>query len=464
MNPLPDRKGEHTAPIPVGGALAALSLCMLLPSLGTSIANVALPTLAKAFGAPVQHVQWVVLAYLLATTSLIVGAGRLGDLVGRRRLMVGGLLGFTASSALCAMAPGLGWLIAARALQGVGAAVVMALAMAFVADAIPKSRTGQAMGLLGAMSSSGTALGPALGGLLIARGGWPSVFWAGVPLGVAAALLVHRCLPADRPAPVRARFDLTGTALLAGTLAAWAVAMTLGQGRFGAVNAALLCVAVAGLALFVRVEARASAPLIRLAQWRDPSLRASLVTSALVATVMMSTLMVGPFHLAGALQLGAAQVGLAMSAGPVVAALAGVPAGRLVDRFGAASATAGGLGVMLAGCIALCGAPVSLGVAGYVLPLCALTAGYALFQAANNTAVMAGLAPDERGATSGLLNLARNLGFITGASAMGALFAAFAGSGPSAGLRGTFAVAALLLVAALAVVRRSRRPQTLITS
>lgn len=131
---------------------------MLLSSLGTSVANVALPKLAQAFTASFQEVQWVVLAYLLAVTVPIVSVGRLGDIIGRRRLLLSGIFLFTAASVLCGMAGSLWILTAARALQGLGAAVMMALTVAFVGDAAPEARTGTAMGLLGTMSSVGTAL------------------------------------------------------------------------------------------------------------------------------------------------------------------------------------------------------------------------------------------------------------------------------------------------------------------
>lgn len=143
-------------------ALASLSLSMLLSSLGTSIANVGLPTLAQAFNASFQQVQWVVLAYLLAITTLIVSVGRLGDLAGRRRLLLAGIFLFTVASALCGLAPTLSLLIASRAVQGLGAAIMMALTMAFVGETVPKAKTGSAMGLLGTMSAIGTALGPSL--------------------------------------------------------------------------------------------------------------------------------------------------------------------------------------------------------------------------------------------------------------------------------------------------------------
>ena len=121
----------------VGWVLASLSLCMLLPSLSTSIANVALPTLAQALDAPFQHVQWVVLAYLLATTTSIVSAGRLGDIMGRRRLLTAGIIVFIGASALSGVASELWLLVAARAVQGLGAAAMMALTMAFVGEAVP---------------------------------------------------------------------------------------------------------------------------------------------------------------------------------------------------------------------------------------------------------------------------------------------------------------------------------------
>jgi len=441
-------------------ALAGLSLSMLLSSLGTSVANVALPTLAQAFAASFQGVQWVVLAYLLAVTVPIVGVGRLGDVLGRRRLLLSGIVVFTAASALCGMASSLWMLTAARALQGLGAAIMMALTVAFVGDAVPAARTGTAMGLLGTMSAVGTALGPSLGGVLLSGFGWRAIFFANLPLGGLTFLLAHRHLPADAQAPGthRAGFDTVGTLLLALTLAAYALAMTMGRGHFGALNVALLLVAVAGGGLFVLVEQRSASPLIRLSLLRDPVLTASLAMSVLVSTVMMATLVVGPFYLSRGLGLDLALVGLALSAGPVVSALTGVPAGLVVDRLGAQRITRVGLGAMVAGAAVLAVTPARSGVAAYVGPIVVLTAGYALFQAANNTAIMKHAGPEQRGVISGMLGLSRNLGLITGASVMGALFAfASAASDVTAsrpeavatGMRVTFAAAAVLSAAAL---------------
>jgi EmrB/QacA subfamily drug resistance transporter len=462
LNDAPDQAVTQPAARPplLWLVLASLSLPMLLSSLSTSIANVALPTLTQAFSASFQAAQWIVLAYLLATTTLIVSVGRLGDIIGRRRLLLSGLVLFTVASVLCGVAPALWLLIAARAAQGLGAAIIMALSLAFVGETVPKERTGSAMGLLGTMSALGTALGPSLGGFLIAALSWRALFFVNVPLALMALLLAHRYLPADRrgPAMERPEFDMPGTLLLALTLGAYALAMTLGRGRFGSLNIALLVAAIAGTGLFVVAEARAASPLIRMAMLRDPVLRAGLVMSALVATVMMATLVVGPFYLSRTLGLGAAHVGMVMSVGPLVVTLTGMPAGRIVDHLGAGRMTIVALIAMAVGCLMLSMFPATMGVPGYIMPIVVITLGYAVFQTANNTAVMKDVRPDQRGVTSGMLNLSRNLGLITGASVMGAVFALGASTSDivaarpedvATGMWTTFAAAATLMVVAL---------------
>ena len=280
-------------------------------------------------------------------------------------------------------------------------------------------------------------------------------------------LLARRYLPVDRSRLTtdRGGFDNVGTLLLALTLAAYALAMTIGRGSFGLLNVALLLAAVFGVCFFVFVEARAASPLIRLAIFRDPALSASLAMSALVSTVMMATLVVGPFYLSGGLGLDAALVGIALSVGPLVAALTGMPAGRMADRFGAERMTIVGLIGIAAGSVILSMMPATLGIPGYIAPIVVITAGYALFQTANNTAVMTDIRPDQRGVISGMLNLSRNLGLITGASVMGAVFALASATidittarpeAVATGMRITFAVAAILIVVALTIAVGSR--------
>jgi MFS family permease len=301
--------------------------------------------------------------------------------------------------------------------------------------------------------------------VLIGEFGWRSMFLISVPLGMATWLLAQRYLPDDRPAQsARTGFDPAGTLLLALSLAAYALAMTLGRAHFGLPNIVLLLAACLCLGLFVRVESRVAAPLVRLALFRDSRFSGSLAMSLLVTTVMMATLLVGPFYLSQTLRLSAMEIGLVLSVGPLVAALTGVPAGRIVDRCGAPGITLAGLLGMALGCLMLSLVPESFGVGGFLAPMVVLTLGYAVFQTANNTAVMLDVAPDQRGVVSGLLNLSRNLGLVTGASALGAVFALasravdIGTAHPQAiasGLRTTFLVAlGLIVVACLIAWRR----------
>lgn len=387
----------------------ALALAMLLASLGTSIANIALPSLAQAFAAPFHEVQAVVVAYLASLTAAVVFAGRLGDSRGLKPMMVTGLVLFTLASLLCALAPSLALLVAARALQGIGAAFLMTLAMALMRQTASPAGIGRAMGLLGTVSAIGTALGPALGGMLIPLTGWRGVFWVQVPLAVFTLLLVAVALPAD--------------------------------------------------------VARGGRNPLRLWPALDRALLPSLFANVMVAAIMMASLVVGPFYLALALGLKPATVGLIMAVGPVISMVSGVPSGRLVDRLGSGRVILLGLLLLAFGAVFMAVLPGVMGIAGFLLAVIALTPGYQLFQAANNTAALADVPYDRRGTVSGLLSLSRNIGLIAGASAMGAVFAAGVGSDDfarapaaaiEAGLRLTFIVAAAMMILTFALaVRRT---------
>lgn len=386
------------------GITITLGLSMLLASLGTSIANIALPTLAASFSAPFAQVQAVVVAYLVALTVSVLIAGRLGDSRGLKAMLMAGLAVFAVASALCGFAPNLWLLIGARALQGVGAAFLMTLAMALMRQTASEARLGQAMGLLGTVSALGTALGPSLGGLLIAQASWRSIFWLQFPLACIAFLLAGVTLPGD---PAKG-----ATASASG----WSA--------------------------------------------MDRRLAAKLLVNVLVAAVMMATLVVGPFYLGLALGLNATQVGFVMAIGPAISIFSGIPSGRLVDAWGSGRVLALGLVLLAVGAFLLAFLPNMVGIAGYVLSIIVLTPGYQLFQSANNTAVLADAPKQRRGTVSGLLSLSRNIGLIVGASAMGAVFSLGAGtqdfahataSAIAAGMRLTFVLAGGMVVLALMV-------------
>jgi MFS family permease len=440
--------------------LLALALTMLLPSLGTSIANVALPSLETAFSASFSDVQWVVLSYLLAVTTLIVGAGRLGDLIGRRPLLLGGIGLFALASAVAALAPALWVLVTARAVQGVGAAIMMALSLAQVSEVVPKERAGSAMGLLGTVSAVGTALGPSIGGALVAWGGWSAVFGIMAVIGVITFLVGAVLFPSPSRTETRgSTFDLRGMIVLALSLGAYALSTTLGGGHMGPLNAILAGLAVIGLIAFVMIEKRTASPLVRIALLREPSLGVGLVSLGLVSAIVMTTLVVGPFYLSEALGLAPVQIGLVMSIGPGVAALVGLPAGRYVDAFGARAGAVIGLIGATMGAASMIVLPGHFGVGGYAASLATITVGYAVFQAANGATIMSAADRGDKGITSALLGLARNVGLITGASLMGAIFSigkqGLPGlglpAGSASGLRLCFAVAFLLAAASLAL-------------
>lgn len=399
------------------GITITLALAMLLASLGTSIANIALPALAEAFSAPFVEVQAVVVAYLAALTVAVVIAGRLGDNHGLKPMLLVGLGLFFAGSLICGIAPNLWSLIGARALQGIGAAFLMTLSMALMRQTASETSVGRAMGLLGTVSALGTALGPSLGGLLIPAMGWRGIFWVQLPLAAIAFLLAFAMLPND------AGKGKTSSASL------WSV-----------LNLTLL---------------------------------PNFLVNLLVAAVMMTTLVVGPFYLGVGLGLKETLVGLLMAIGPVISIFTGVPSGRLVDAWGSSRVLAIGLALMAAGAFLLAFLPNIMGVVGYVLSIIVLTPGYQLFQSANNTAALANVPVDRRGTVSGLLSLSRNIGLIGGASVMGAVFAFGVGTeklvyaGPAAiasGMQLTFLLAGAIIAVAIGInvsTRRSERASLL---
>jgi MFS family permease len=426
---------------PTWPALTALAGATLLASLGISIASVALPTLAAAFSASIQGVQWAVLAYLISVTVTIMTAGWLGDIYGHHRVLVAGLGVFAVSSVLCAAAPTLGALVAGRAVQGIGGAILMALPLSIARDTVAKDRLGTTMGLFGTMSAVGTALGPSLGGLLIAGFGWRSAF---ALLAGVAVLLIGVGIATIPAAPARGRngkthLDWPGAALLGAALLAYAAAMA------GWNAGLLLPLAILASAAFFLVERRSKAPLVSLEILLDRASWTALAMNVLVATVMMSTLVVGPFFLTFALRLDVALVGMVMAVGPVIAALSGIPAGRATDRFGAQRVLVAGLFTIFVGLVGLAALPRWFGVAGYVAALAILTPGFQLFLAANNTAVMMAAPENKRGTMSALLGLSRNLGFMTGASAMAAVFALAAGTGEAGNLAADHAASAFTI-------------------
>lgn len=430
----------HHRPAHFGYALTGLSVGILLSQLGTNVVGIGLPTFMREFGATFAEVQWVVVAYLLTVTALIVGVGRFADQLGKKKLYLAGLISFLAVSLICALAPNLIVLIAGRGLQGLGGAIIMALSFALVGEIMPKDRIGLAMGVLSMMVALGIALGPSLGSLALVTFGWRAMFWINLPFGLLTYALLSRYLPRtiDTSHSVRSlgNFDWSGTIVLSLTLLAYCIAMTL-SGSHG-INHSLvlqyLAGAVFGLVLFLAIETKARQPLLSLGLFRDRLLSTSMMISVLAYAVMMATLVLGPIFLTRGVDLDTRATGLVMTVGPLTSAMMSIPAGWMSDRIGPRLTLLGGLTLMTIGSALMSLITIEHGVQEYVASIILISLGLAFFQTPNNTAVMSAARSEQRGLVSALLALGRNLGLITGASLMGAIFGAAAGqTGPASG-------------------------------
>jgi len=411
--------------------LAAVMAGAVLGPIDASIVNVVLPTLASAFSASLAAVQWVPMAYLLASGSLVLVFGRLGDLRGHRRVFLAGLLGFVAASLLCAAAPTVGALVAFRALQGVAAAAMMSVPLAILTATFPPAQRGKAIGLFAASISVGLAVGPSLGGFLAATFGWRSAFLVNLPLGLAAWAYARRVLPR---VPLRpGRLDLPGAAAALGALVAFLLFLNRAQVEgLSARTAPLILAAAACGAAFVRLERRAAEPMVALPILGNR--RVALGASAAVLNFMSQYVVVflTPFLLSRLLGAGPGRVGLVLTAFPLAVLCVAPFAGALSDRVGSAlPATAGAL-VSAAACAFLAAMPAGAGAGDVAWRLALFGAGTGLFQSPNNSAVMGSAPRAHLGVVGSLLGTARTLGMVLGVAAAGAVLYAFV---PASALR-----------------------------
>ncbi|MDR6462691.1 MULTISPECIES: MFS transporter [Chryseobacterium] len=437
------------------GLLTTISLCILLASLGTSIVNIALPSLTAFFAASFQAIQWVVIAYLLTITAFVAIAGKLADQHGHEKTLLFGIVVFTLSSLASAYVSNIWLLIVMRAIQGVGAAILLTVSMAMVKRNIAKERTGTAMGILGTMSAIGTAIGPSAGGLLLSHFGWPSIFLLLTFLGITVFFLAKRFLTKEEPIYRSGQIHFADMLLLSFTVGTYALAMTISKESFNIYTLLLFLVSLLLGMLFFLVQKRRTHRLIDVSITKNKLLISSLLRNLIVSCLMMTTLIVGPFFLASGLGFSNDVVGGIMSIGPMISIFTGIPSGKIVDNIGTELTMNTSLIILLAGTLCLALLPGIFGWVGYVIGIILLTPGYQLFQAANNTSIMSTVGEKQTGAVSGILNLSRNIGLITGASLMGTLFMKATESAPEAasqsermffGLQITFLFVAFLLI------------------
>lgn len=450
----------HSAPGARGrwALLAVCCLSMFLVGLDTTVVNVGLPAIGRGLGADVRSLEWTVDAYTIVLAGLLISSGALADRFGRRRVFRSGLAVFGAASLVCALAPSVGWLVAARAVQGVGASMLSPVALAIVVNAMPDPRErARAIGVWAAVFGLSMAVGPVTGGALLAGAGWRSLFWVNVPVVLLALLLSAVFVPESRGARAR-RPDLPGQALLAVVVAA-GVGVLIEGPRIGwtspAALAGYLLVALAG-ALFVRVEARRPEPLMDLRLFRSPQfggavLGAVAVFVALNVTLLLNTLYLQ--HARGFTPLAAGTATLPMAVG---ATLCAPWSGRLVGRIGPRLPLAlAGLSI-LAGGLCLAALDGRTGLALLLTAYLLIGVGFGFANAPITNTAVGGLPPARAGVAGAITSTARQIGAALGIAVAGALVAHTAPAGLAHASRpGWFLVAGCgLLLLLLARVAR----------
>ena len=454
----------NSTPLPRWRVFPALGLGVLMATLDISVVNIALPTLSRAFQVPLTTVEWVVLAYVLAITGLLLTLGRFADAAGRRRVYGWGLALFTVASALCAAAPSAGLLIAARALQGLGAAMMTANSTALLTANFPPEERGRALGAFGAMVGVGLALGPVLGGLVVGHLSWRWIFIINIPIGIIARWLLHSRVPVDPPHDRRMDLNLPAAALWCGGLVALMLALSLGpsHGWGGPHVWPAFAIAAVLLAAFAVVEARATTPLLPVRLLLGPlgiATTLTLIGNALSISIGFQL----PLYLEEVLHFDASHSGRWLAVMPLTALFVTPVAGRWSDRTGARPLSVVGL-LLTAGGFAVMAQLGTTPHPGHIMGgMAMIGAGLGLFTSPNSSAVMGSVPPDQLGLASGLQATMRNLGIAGGAAAMAAIvssrFAAHGGGVLGASANGgaahpmEFALAthdAYLVMAALA--------------
>jgi EmrB/QacA subfamily drug resistance transporter len=456
--------GVRTHPHAHWLAVAAVCVGALMGQLDASIVTVALPTLQKSFHASVGSVTWVGLSYLLVLVATVTAVGRFADMWGRKLLYIYGFVIFIVGSALCGLAPDLAALCGFRALQGIGAAMLQANSLAIIVLIVPARSLGRAIGLQGAAQAIGLALGPSVGGLLLAAGGWRLIFLVNVPLGAFGAIAALVLVPRSQNLQDRVAFDWRGLGLFFPAVVALLVAVSFGasEGWGSPLIVALLAAAVVLGTWFVRQERLSAQPMLDPRLFRHRRFSTGIVSGLGSYLVMFGVLLLIPFYLSRGLGFGAARAGLELMALPVLFGVTAPLAGRLADRLGSRRLAVGGLTLVAAGLILL--ALLRPGTAGLLALLAVIGGGLGLFTAPNNAAIMGSVPAQQAGMASGILNMTRGLGTALGLAFTGLLFSVSGGISASRTEVGhAFSVTALALAAVAAVaalVASTRAPES----
>ncbi|HEX5503443.1 MAG TPA: MFS transporter [Thermomicrobiales bacterium] len=408
-------------------ALVTVAIGTFMSCLDASIVNISLPAILAYFKSDLATIEWVVLAYLLAITALLLTVGRLADLLGRKRVYTVGFAVFTLGSLLCGLAASPLQLILARVFQAIGAAMLQANGMAITGAVFPAEERGRALGINGTVVATGFIVGPTIGGFLVSSFGWRSIFLVNVPIGVVGILMALLVLDERRISfqrqGQRQRFDLPGALVVSLALIALLFGLDQGQARgwTSPPILGLLAFAAAAFAAFVAVEARAEAPLMSLAFFRIRAFSAGTLAAFLsfLATSANSFLM--PFFLELVMGYDPLKAGLLLMPTPIALAVIAPFSGWLSDRFGARILSSVGMGVTAVALVLLALLTPQASYTDVVLRLVLLGIGSGIFNSPNSSAVLGSIPRAHYGVASGFLSMVRNSGQVIGVALSGAL-------------------------------------------
>jgi EmrB/QacA subfamily drug resistance transporter len=388
--------------------------------------NIAFPDIARDFhGTSLSGLSWVLNAYTIVFAALLVPAGRAADRLGRRRFFVGGLLLFVAASAACAAAPSADALIAARAVQAIGAAALMPTSLAILLAELPLEKRAAAIGIWAATGGVAAAAGPPLGGLLV-QASWRWVFLINVPVGLIAAFVASRLLYESRDPAQTRRPDVLGSAVLTAAVALLALGLVKGPdwGWSSASTIGTLAASVAGLVAFVERSRRHAAPVLELPMLRVRSFSMATTAALLFSAAFGAMLLAAVLFLTGVWHYSILHAGVAFAPGPLSAAAFALPTGRLVPRVGPRILATLGCAAFGVGTIWWA---LRVGTkpdyAGELLPGMLVTGmGVGLTLASVSNAAVAALPPNRFATGSGVLQMARQLGIVLGVAVLIAIF------------------------------------------
>ncbi|MBY0470001.1 MFS transporter [bacterium] len=414
--------------------LAAVACGTFMATLDSSIVNIALPTLTKELNTSLYEVKWVIIIYLLVITCLLLPFGRISDQYGRKRIFQAAFIIFTLGSAMCGLAEQMTWLLVFRAIQGIGAAMLMANGPAVITAAFPAGERGKALGTLAMVVSSGLILGPSIGGILISRLGWESIFLVNIPVGIVGSFLVHRFVEGEKDPRPLASFDWAGTITQVIFILSLILLMEppliaiAGSGFFPIPRWVLaLFTAIFG-ALFIKIESQTKYPVFDLSLLKNRTFWTAILASFLIFISYSSLAVLMPFFLEEVLHYSPEKAGLFMTAIPFTIFVIAPISGILSDRFGSmelsiAGAAVGAIGLFIMAGIFGMGMHEEISRVGIILALCSIGLATGLFQSPNNNAIMGAVPANKLGVASALIATVRNLGMVTGTGLATAIFA-----------------------------------------